>query len=1218
MLAKNRANNSRIRRVICVILAMVMLISMGIVGLPPAAHVAYAVDPGGTTRFANAFSMRADPITSNRRFDRGLQSGYVWTDKSVSVDRAYIFDYLGQPATVQGGGPNVVTAAGPQANQFLVTLSALSQAVTTQANYLIPADTVFVIDVSGSMSGVDSGQTLRRIEILIDALNEAIEILLDANPDNRISVVAYGGAGSGNARVQRVLELGRYTRGGASNQFFALPSNIRVDAQVVGGSGGSINYSTFGVGGSTPTQWGIFEGSRVLETAANLTIQARSAADITQPAFDPDSGLAIMVTRVPNIILMTDGEPTMGWDNFHFPPAIANVLDSYRGPNGIPMSNAAAPTHGDGSRGETALALLTVLTAAHRRQVVENHYRIVAATDLSVNRDSLDIGFYTISLGPEGRELIDTAMQPFNRANPSAAYFADNAFPRSLNVGNLGGGYPSTAPNTSVGAILRTYAAGLPMPSGYTFLGQYREAFNQYRWNNARSTINLNNLVGAPALTLSELAYSDRYFAASDLTTLREAFRAITESINDSGTQYAVVDDPTNNFDGLITFSDVLGPHMRFAGWRGLWHQPANIPAANGYVFSDMTALTGTPITVPPAGFTGERFTISGLSASWIDPNIPINLDQLTFDVLTATATFAYYEEVGSGITRRLRQGEQIVRWTIPSTLIPSIAFDGAGVTPALPIRAIFAVELDQASVIADLNSTGGANLIVDNPINHFPQNYLTFVASRWLDFGGTYNNDSMAFFTPNLGFDFATWIQDSYHGGQILAVPKSMNRSVTYTYSTQYLFDISRNILINWLGNNGRLRIPTTEVAVTKYWGGDEDMSHWPTVYAQLRSNIASTVAPLSIPGRTAALVTQTNDLGAPVRVPWYNPVELIPSELMVNPTLAGLSHTSRVTWHSLPLYQGGTGGTPNWGLTPDSGGNVRHIIYTIAETNFNGDPIVPPANTSHIVVVQPEWMPGTDTWKPGALFNIAIPEGALMVLKWYRGLADNAVVPPLNIYIDAEWTPTWTATAGWGLPRTDTPPELPPFTIDNSRTEQITSGGYTNMIYLLEDRGSDPPDISSGRFSVQEIPVEVDYHAFVSASASAIVNGILSTTFTTEDIEFPAITPYGNLLLDPGNPDDGILVIFVNTYRPIPPPPPPIPPIPPRPPLVPPPPPAPWYPGGDGLPTIIPPAPVTPQTGVERNLILPIIAITLGAVAIVAAGFYVKLSKKSKKNNF
>jgi hypothetical protein len=63
---------------------------------------------------------------------------------------------------------------------------------------------------------------------------------------------------------------------------------------------------------------------------------------------------------------------------------------------------------------------------------------------------------------------------------------------------------------------------------------------------------------------------------------------------------------------------------------------------------------------------------------------------------------------------------------------------------------------------------------------------------------------------------------------------------------------------------------------------------------------------------------------------------------------------------------------------------------------------------------------------------------------------------------------------------------------------------------------------------------------------------------------------------------------------------------------------PPAPSHPGADGLPEIIPPAPATPQTGVERNLILPIIAITLGVGAIVAAGFYVRLSKNSKKTDF
>ena len=43
-------------------------------------------------------------------------------------------------------------------DQFEVTLSALAQSAPIRAGYQIPADTVFTIDVSGSMTRVDPGR----------------------------------------------------------------------------------------------------------------------------------------------------------------------------------------------------------------------------------------------------------------------------------------------------------------------------------------------------------------------------------------------------------------------------------------------------------------------------------------------------------------------------------------------------------------------------------------------------------------------------------------------------------------------------------------------------------------------------------------------------------------------------------------------------------------------------------------------------------------------------------------------------------------------------------------------------------------------------------------------------------------------------------------------------------------------------------------------------
>lgn len=66
----------------------------------------------------------------------GAHDGRIWTDKTVRHNLGSLAD-----------------------DQFEVTLSALAQSAPIRAGYQIPADTVFTIDVSGSMTGTDGGRT---------------------------------------------------------------------------------------------------------------------------------------------------------------------------------------------------------------------------------------------------------------------------------------------------------------------------------------------------------------------------------------------------------------------------------------------------------------------------------------------------------------------------------------------------------------------------------------------------------------------------------------------------------------------------------------------------------------------------------------------------------------------------------------------------------------------------------------------------------------------------------------------------------------------------------------------------------------------------------------------------------------------------------------------------------------------------------------------------
>lgn len=119
-----------------------------------------------------------------------------------------------------------------------------------------------------------------RIALLVDALNEAISILQEANPLNRVAVVAYGGRTGGHARVENILTLGRYSSNNGA--FFIMAGNTQVNvvATAVAGSGvaGSnpqAQVQNFAVNGSTPTQWGIREASRILESVTDQEVEVR-------------------------------------------------------------------------------------------------------------------------------------------------------------------------------------------------------------------------------------------------------------------------------------------------------------------------------------------------------------------------------------------------------------------------------------------------------------------------------------------------------------------------------------------------------------------------------------------------------------------------------------------------------------------------------------------------------------------------------------------------------------------------------------------------------------------------------------------------------------------------------------------------------------------------------------------------------------------------------
>jgi len=804
-----------------------------------------AVEGDAATLAGIAVSDRvSDPNTSDQMgfIDvPRVHDGRIWTDKSVDV--------------------------GLGSDDFTVTFSALSQSFPITEGFSIPADTVFVIDVSGSMTTRDQAGGPTRIAILIEALNEAICILQDANPDNRIAVVAYGGRSQGFGRVENVLSLGRYTA--ESGEFFSVSgTTVSVNAvPAAGDSGGSALVASLQVAGSTPTQWGIHYGSLMLEGADT---------SVTVPVTD-DTGTIVdaeVVTRRPNIILMTDGEPTMAWTNYTFEDLPANPLTP--DPLGAQLISADPPAVfvGDGSYGEIGVSLLTVLTAAHQQQQVFNHYFPTGwATGQASGQPLPNVGFFTIGLGVQpsqaATDLIRATMDPGNYAAAVDSNIrAGMSLPSGYTNNPFVAGY-----NPSMGTLINDFVGG-----SASFNVQRRQAFGTYNWDFALGNpAALTTIANAEGLTAADLDFADLFFEATNLDELREAFLSITTGIQVQSNDAVTNVETSPDFDGWLVFSDVLGEYMQFRGGLALSfddvhysragfdlrdaairssyesilleHMNYGLPAGDPLLLSagDITQLIDANLSqgnyskvvyyadqnrnfisaTNPADAAAkvEAFPMMGELDAPVIPGGQTDLMYITFRVVTALQTTTFNEiftpPVGPAgaqapTTRNLNQGEQLVRWYIPASLIPQRSVDsitGEVSGNTMPVRISFTVGLDTDAVASGVSADYRS-------VNSASDGSLYFFTNGWRD----NQNVSLVFDIPHKNNPFYNDGRPGYGDGRG-TVLKSTNPTGTaqhVSFDRSFIYN-DMHVNLHWMGNNGRLTLKESgELMLTKGFGFD------------------------------------------------------------------------------------------------------------------------------------------------------------------------------------------------------------------------------------------------------------------------------------------------------------------------------------------------------------------------------------------------------------
>ncbi len=403
-------------------------------------------------------------------------AGGVWTDKSVLLNAgafANAKDLRGQAITMTG------------TNSFLVALSAIASNMTIVGRGGVPTDTMLVLDVSGSMNDNYNNVAAQ----LADSANTAIQALLDANPQSRIGVVLY----SNTATL--LLPLARYSTSDSQGRFLNYTKTgnkdttetISVNDQVVyDGTATRPQSASRTVVNGTYIQGGILEAMEQFTAQSNTQIE----------------------NRKPIMVIMTDGAPTHGNNNF-------SSTDGYN--------------LGDGTATATAFGFLTQLTAAYAKSQIREKY------------DTEPL-FYTLGLA-------------LGHADPNATQ-AEIRFERNIATSVLN----PIASTSDINTYWQRYndaqsaAASIRVRYGDSSVSVTRMA--GLTQNYVDRYFDADDYAQEGDNTLSN--------------ALKNAFKAVIEEISLQSAYYPTLVEGQQAHSGYISFVDKIGQYMSVTGVKGI------------------------------------------------------------------------------------------------------------------------------------------------------------------------------------------------------------------------------------------------------------------------------------------------------------------------------------------------------------------------------------------------------------------------------------------------------------------------------------------------------------------------------------------------------------------------------------------------------------------------------------------------------------------------
>ncbi|MBP3300966.1 MAG: VWA domain-containing protein [Clostridia bacterium] len=447
-------------------------------------------------------------------------SGSVFLDKSVytasdALSDEYFKDVRGKLSFGKDNFGN---------DNFMVALSALGSNSEVLGYNSIPTDTIFMLDASTSMGTGDVDTS--SLDDMVDGANDAIKRLLSLNNHNRVGVVIY------NAETTVLLPLDRYTVGNNDGNL------LRFERVTTGGSGTDADPYTYqnriyiasnvkdGDGNAVPADY----KAQILGTYTQGGINDATKQFLAAEPVIPDGKIQGGTTRMPILVLMTDGAPSL-----HTKGQTDGTLYT------INSYDKATNSNGDWDRFyESDVATFsTILTAAWAKAEIEEHY-------------GTDLCFYTLGYAlTEEHAYGQNVLNPMNPENTLSARF--------IGYSNQ---YLKLAQNATA-----------------TFQDETgKDAFAVTR-------------ITSPAKVTS-MDYVDRYWQAAEASQLAGAFDSIVDEIVIQSRYYSTLVSGDNyTQDGFVSLTDELGAYMEVKNIKGVYIGADKL--ISGGMFAEF-AITGT------------------------------------------------------------------------------------------------------------------------------------------------------------------------------------------------------------------------------------------------------------------------------------------------------------------------------------------------------------------------------------------------------------------------------------------------------------------------------------------------------------------------------------------------------------------------------------------------------------------------------------------------